>query len=425
MNYDDSRDFEYQGEKIGNVKHYITLKRLIEGVFNNIRTDKLFEILEDILTHPVLITDMGFHVVGQSPSVTENPQYSGLCTDEFLLDDSCSQMIRSHYFTTISKRHFLSEMLFHEKWGNIIVTSIKISDVDVMIMLIFLGEEGTNGLDLLLLKKIAQVMAIEFQKENGRNRDRFLLPNQTIKALLSGKKLSSEEIEQNLDSTRWTRAKGFYLLILTDTSGISLDKRALSLLGNLKVYIPINHCILHENNLICFLTRKLYLKLFHDEEEGFRAFLDLSSLRGTVSSYFTPLSECSKALDQAKKVAKTAEKFQIQLAKFEEMRFLIVADYLEEHFRLTDFCHPAVIKLVQYDREKNTTLLHTLRCYLEDRKDINTVLAKLYIHRSTLFYRLNKIKTLTGINLEDIPELTDIYYSLKMIDAYGTDIVNT
>ena len=55
----------------------------------------------------------------------------------------------------------------------------------------------------------------------------------------------------------------------------------------------------------------------------------------------------------------------------------------------------------KYDEENNTELLHTLNVYLSLERNALQTANTLFIHRSTLFYRLERIQKLTKLNLDD------------------------
>jgi DNA-binding PucR family transcriptional regulator len=45
------------------------------------------------------------------------------------------------------------------------------------------------------------------------------------------------------------------------------------------------------------------------------------------------------------------------------------------------------------------------------KNDLEVVTERFYIHRSTLFYKIEKIKELAGINLEQTDEVASLYFS--------------
>lgn len=67
-------------------------------------------------------------------------------------------------------------------------------------------------------------------------------------------------------------------------------------------------------------------------------------------------------------------------------------------------CSDKILFLKNYDDKNNTDLYNTLKLYLELERNVLQTSKELFIHRSTLFYRLERIQKITGANLEDPKE---------------------
>ena len=61
----------------------------------------------------------------------------------------------------------------------------------------------------------------------------------------------------------------------------------------------------------------------------------------------------------------------------------------------------ALRRVIAYDARKNTEYLHTLQVYLENEMNITPTAQALFIHRSSLIKRLNKLTDLLQDNLSD------------------------
>ena len=77
--------------------------------------------------------------------------------------------------------------------------------------------------------------------------------------------------------------------------------------------------------------------------------------------------------------------------------------------------HPAVIELQNYDKSNETNLLSTLKCYLGNEQNALQTARDLYIHRNTLLYRLERIRQLTGIDLNNSKERLRLELSFLLI----------
>ncbi len=84
---------------------------------------------------------------------------------------------------------------------------------------------------------------------------------------------------------------------------------------------------------------------------------------------------------------------------------------LSSCFPLRDTCHHAAIRIHDYDAVNGTDFLLTLETYLMNNKSLMTASEKLFIHRSTLTYRLKSIEKLAPMQLDDPCERLHILLS--------------
>ncbi len=78
-------------------------------------------------------------------------------------------------------------------------------------------------------------------------------------------------------------------------------------------------------------------------------------------------------------------------------------------------CAPEVLLLNAYDKANQTDLLHTLRQYLNNQMNAIKTASELFIHRSTMVYRLERIKELTGIDLKDSAKTLYLSISINLL----------
>jgi sugar diacid utilization regulator len=73
--------------------------------------------------------------------------------------------------------------------------------------------------------------------------------------------------------------------------------------------------------------------------------------------------------------------------------------------------------LIDYDARRKAELVHTLTQYLEHGGNYDATAAELSVHKSTLKYRLQRIRELTGLELND----PDVHFNLQLATrAWGT-----
>lgn len=79
-------------------------------------------------------------------------------------------------------------------------------------------------------------------------------------------------------------------------------------------------------------------------------------------------------------------------------------------------CSEKLLLLKKYDDKNKTDLYHTVKVYLELERSILQTAKELYIHRSTLFYRLDRIRKIAGIDFEDSRERLILRLSFYILE---------
>ena len=79
-------------------------------------------------------------------------------------------------------------------------------------------------------------------------------------------------------------------------------------------------------------------------------------------------------------------------------------------------CHEKLLFLKQSDKDKGTEYMKTLRIYLDNQCNVMQTSKQLFIHRSTVLYRLDKIKQILGSDLKDPDEILYLMLSFRLLD---------
>ena len=75
--------------------------------------------------------------------------------------------------------------------------------------------------------------------------------------------------------------------------------------------------------------------------------------------------------------------------------------------------------LLSYDRDHGTEYTRCLRVFLENSMNIARTVADLYIHRNTFLYRLERIKKLLDMDLDDPDVRLLLLLSYRILDGTG------
>ncbi|MBR4742597.1 MAG: helix-turn-helix domain-containing protein [Oscillospiraceae bacterium] len=83
-------------------------------------------------------------------------------------------------------------------------------------------------------------------------------------------------------------------------------------------------------------------------------------------------------------------------------------------------CDPGLLKIIRYDREKETSLYETLKTYIECGNNVSLCAQKMFSHRNTVNYRIKLIEDILGTPLRDASLIQKLSFSIMIVE-YETD----
>lgn len=93
---------------------------------------------------------------------------------------------------------------------------------------------------------------------------------------------------------------------------------------------------------------------------------------------------------------------------------ILCQDFLSEE--LEDFYNSTLKPLMDYDNKKSTELVKTLESYFEHNGNLKRMSDSLYTHYNTILYRINRIKEITGMDLDNPNDRLNLEIALKIKD---------
>jgi PucR family transcriptional regulator, purine catabolism regulatory protein len=110
---------------------------------------------------------------------------------------------------------------------------------------------------------------------------------------------------------------------------------------------------------------------------------------------------------------------------FDELSSYAILHHLNYSMAIDLFIMQQLGPLLSYSEGKNTDLINTLHTFLQNNGNVKNTAEELYIHRSSLLYRLEKIESLLEIQLSDAEVRFNLMLALKLNDMYGKEIERT
>lgn len=145
--------------------------------------------------------------------------------------------------------------------------------------------------------------------------------------------------------------------------------------------------------------------------------LKSNQMMAIISNPFASLLDVRKGYDQTAALYKLREYFvgESPVYRYEDQYILHIAAILHETHDLRSFYHPYVLMLKDYDAKNHTEFVKTLYEYLTYIDNPNLIAKHLHIHKNTLYYRINKLKELFPVDLNDGKTRLHIQLTLELM----------
>ncbi len=223
------------------------------------------------------------------------------------------------------------------------------------------------------------------------------------------------------------------LIQLQKTNGGSLSEifRFLCQEIRRKEYLPEKSAVIfyHGNSLFLFLLGQaedtavnLKKRVFRLEAElkaalehvyeGIEAASGISRCSSDKQGLLSAAHEAERAISIGKRIGAKRD-----IYDFREYAFY---DYLLKYPEEKNYYQNGSLRiLIQYDEENHTEYTETLMMYFTCMFNASETSKRLFIHRNTLLKRLNKIKGLLQMDLDDVDELMMLYMEICAYRLYS------
>ena len=241
-----------------------------------------------------------------------------------------------------------------------------------------------------------------------------------IERLINGFEVEKKVIEYHLKKIKWGLEDGFYILNFSSPEE-SLDETLF------KTYI---YRIKKARSEIHYL----YLQEFnhsHPPEKDYSlddpAFLrELDNLLSRfgikcgISLKFYNFMNIKHAYIQSKTALTEGAKKEPRKWRYYFRDYYIdhIINSLDKSTSLKSLCHPQVLKLKEYDEKNNTEYVRCLYTCLQNGLNISQAARKLFIHRNTLTYRLNRIIEILETDLGTKKRLFPLFFSCLIAEHF-------
>lgn len=137
---------------------------------------------------------------------------------------------------------------------------------------------------------------------------------------------------------------------------------------------------------------------------------------GNISKTILGLSQSYNEAQDTLNIGQSAHQEDF-IISFNDLGIYRMLYKFEDINQLKDFIPASLQKLLDYQKSNKDALIETLNVFLQCQQNIAKSAQILYVHYKTVTYRLERIKEITGMNLEDPEEMLSVQVGLRIIDV--------
>lgn len=400
--------------------------KMLEALAEESSLQRLVEIGYEMFGNPILLIDMSLKTIAfaSNSKITNDPVWN-----EFVNSGYPSLSLVNYYASNkINQVINQSESPFiwtdsYSKYPRI-MSKVVFGGKLIAVLSIIAHDKPLQDSDLELADLLSKAISIELQKNKFIHYSRGLMHENFIEELLTGKIKDGTIIDERIKVLNINLRKNLYTLTL-DISDFDSTKGSLIYLRNeLEQKMPNSKAVVHDDKIVLIISYDDDRQYNKSEINKLKMFLKTKQLFAGMSRCFYSLEEVQEHYLQSYNALKLGMLLNKKeyFFPYEEYAIYHFAESCSDIKNLKRNCHPSLLKLIEYDKDNNTDYTRSLYTYIINSKNISESANALNIHRNTMFYRLEKIKSITDIDLNNSNIFLHLHLSFKILELLKIDL---
>lgn len=298
-----------------------------------------------------------------------------------------------------------------------LIAPIKIHGIEVGKVMLYESQKPVSDIDYLLLSRLSRFISMELQKDSFFNQNKDVMFSYFLADLLDNPEINYPSVRDRLHTLGFDLKEDLYIMTIAASSYRETNAKLEVIVRELNNILVGSLYAIYENTLVMLFSRSRESGLSAYELNMLETYLKTNSLTAGMSNFFTDLRTARRFYLQAKKSAEIGLRLHEEgpIHYYSNAYFYHIIEICEKEEDLQYFIHPAMMKLLYHDLDRHSELLKTMHCFLQTPGNSAKIAEELHIHKNTLLYRMNKIKSLTGCTLEDGDEIISLGLSYKLM----------
>lgn len=371
-----------------------------------------------MLKSPIIVVDSAFKILAMNSAIIEDrPDLEQQRQLGHMMDNNVNSMRSQRiYEKTRQNRYpyYSVEPTTHVGW---LTALINVFGIEAAQMGIMEHDHEFSHYDYELTHFLSQLISHELQKDDFYKNNQALMHSTLLADLLEGT-LRDSAMRSRIRQLGWTLSESMYVLTIFDHNYGVFDHKAQVICEHLHQLYQNSRWVILESKIVFLLV------LSKEENENtaswlfLKEYLSTNKLSAAISDPFSDLFDVRWRFKQCEAAFSLGTQLNpgTDLYFYKDYHIHHICSSVMKDMPAGVVFHPAVIAMNHYDRENGTEFIATLKAYFHEVSDPGAAAKKLFIHKNTLFYRINKAKELFGIDIGNGYERLRMYLTMIFME---------
>ncbi|MDF2872554.1 MAG: hypothetical protein K0R05_4129 [Anaerocolumna sp.] len=391
---------------------------LINAFFTEQGLQYLADVSYEVFGNPIYVVDNRHKYLAMSSGIIADTTFAseenriGYINEEgiaYLKKNKIDEKVREQN----APIYFVNPL--HNK--GMLVDAITINNIEVGHVMLYEQDRPFGEFDSILLHRTSRIISMELQKDSFITANKGFMYSYFLAELLDNPKNNYSTVKERLQTIGYDLKGDQYILVIPSRSYLDTSTKLNIIVEELHYILPNSIYVIYENSIIFLISRNRKEGITELESDRLMQFLNINKLTAGMSNFFEDLRDARRFYKQALKAVDLSKKMNrsAPIHYYSEYYLYHIFEMCEQEEEIRFFIHPGMMKLMQYDSTHGTDFLSTLHEFLESPGQPAQISKRLHIHKNTLLYRMDKIRSIMDCKIETGDEFMSFGLSYKIM----------
>lgn len=396
---------------------------LFEALYSGKGLQHIVDTASAILQNPVLIADISNKVLAKTPGYDFYGVSVFADNEPAFLGESIVRMSQRAKLPQQLRQAEGRPLIVDAENGKRYCLSLIRVNSNIVAHLAVCQEKTTLTQEIIpIVEMLTKVTMLELQKGNNNLLAGFASSRLFLLDLLEKRLTSQGSIQLRLDDLGWHPKSDFCLFIIPNVGDSSNQLILQNTISYLQLLIPRSLYAITQVGIVLLYTMERNEGLANVDMRMLNDYLMDCDLICGISNVFYDLRDVADIYLQTFSLLNVGRKMRSgeHIFCYEDLSPYLLLDTCNRKFDLHTFCMPTMRLLQDYDRTHKTPLMPTLKIFMDTGMDYSKTAVELFIHRNSLGYRIDKIKSILNIPEFTGPIIQEIQLTLRIFEYLDT-----